>query len=201
MSILPRGLQNVIEGFGRLPGVGPRTAERYAGYLLRYEKNAALSIAEALDTLHASVKLCPRTFALINADEDESPLYRDPKRDRSLVAVVSDYFDMVAIEKANLFKGTYHVLGGLISPIDNVGPEQLTIPALLRRIDEDNVTELILALNAGVEGDTTALYLQQQLTDKKVHLSRLARGIPVGLDLEYADHITLANALEGRQAF
>ena len=116
------------------------------------------------------------------------------------MAVVAEPFDVLALEKTNEFKGTYHVLGGLISPIDGVGPEQLHIGALIKRVKEDNVKEIILATNAGVEGESTALYIQQQLDGTDVTISRLARGLPVGVDLEYADQITLSRALEGRQA-
>ena len=130
-----------------------------------------------------------------------SPLYSDPKRDRQLVAVVEEPLDIVALERTGQFHGTYHVLGGTISPIDGVGPEQLHIPELLQRLRDDNVEEVIIATNASVEGESTALFIQRQI--KESHLvtkvSRLARGIPVGVDLEYADQITLGHALEGRR--
>jgi recombination protein RecR len=141
------------------------------------------------------------TFALIDADETVSPLYSDPTRDKTVVAVVEEPLDIVALERTNQFKGTYHVLGGAISPIDGVGPEQLHIPELLERIKNDNVQELIIATNASVEGESTALFLQKYVRDNGVDItmSRLARGIPVGVDLEYADQITLSHALEGRR--
>lgn len=199
MAVLPAGLQRVIEAFSALPGVGPRTAERYAAFALRHDDGLAEDLATALSNLRSSVKHCPVTNALIDAKDKLSPLYTDPKRNKAIVAVVADFFDMVALEKTGLFHGTYHVLGGLISPIDNISPEELHIKELIKRIDDDKVKELILAFNAGVEGETTALYLQQQLGTRKVKLSRLARGLPIGLDLEYADHITLGRALEGRQ--
>jgi recombination protein RecR len=128
-----------------------------------------------------------------------SPLYTDPERDKTIVAVVAEPFDVVALEKTAHFKGTYHVLGGLVSPIDGIGPENLHITELIRRIDEDAVEELILATNASVEGESTAMYIQQQLQGKKVKITRLARGLSVGVDLEYADQLTLTRALEGRQ--
>jgi recombination protein RecR len=138
---------------------------------------------------------------LIQADEDLSPLYKNPKRDKTVVAVVADPFDIVALEKTHSFSGTYHVLGGLVSPIDNIGPDQLHINELIKRVDDDHVKELILATNASVEGESTALLIMQQLADKDVKITRLARGLPVGIDLEYADQITLKRALEGRQTF
>ena len=128
-----------------------------------------------------------------------SDLYTDPRRDKKLIAVVAEPFDIVALEKTNLFNGTYHVLGGLVSPIDDIGPEQLHIKELVKRIDDDKVEEIILATNASVEGESTALYIQQQIGERKVKISRLARGLSVGVDLEYADQITLGRALEGRQ--
>ncbi len=198
---LPKALQEVIEELGRLPGVGSRTAERYAYFLLRGDQKKAKQLADAITTLHASVKLCPKTFTLIDKNEDISPLYTDLSRDKKLVAVVEEPFDVMALERTGQFKGTYHVLGGAISPIDGVGPEELHIPELIGRLKEDKVKEVILATNASVEGESTALFLQKQIQEAKLKLkiSRLARGIPVGIDLEYADQITLSHALEGRR--
>lgn len=190
----------MIEALGSLPGVGPRTAERYAYYLLRSDPARAQVLSEALSSLHNGVGYCPRTFALIEKGQKLSPLYTDPKRDKTVVAVVADPFDIVAIEKTSSFRGTYHVLGGLISPIEGISPEQLHIAELIKRIDEDGVKELILATNASVEGESTALLISQEIGKRKLKITRLARGLPVGLDLEYADQITLTRALEGRQA-
>jgi recombination protein RecR len=148
---------------------------------------------------HSGVRYCPKTFALIAADQEVSPLYADPRRDRTVVAVVAEPLDIVALEKTNSFHGTYHVLGGLVSPIDGIGPEQLHVRELVDRIDEDDIQEIILATNASVEGESTALYIQQQIGDRDVKVTRLARGLPIGVDLEYADQITLSRALEGRQ--
>ncbi len=199
MQILPSALIAVIEELGRLPGVGPRTAERYAYHLLRSDSHQAQTMAASVAALHSNVGQCQKTFALVEADQELSPLYTDSSRNKKLIAVVEEPLDIVALERTGQFKGTYHVLGGAISPIDDIGPEQLHIPELLQRIDEDQVEELILAMNASVEGESTALYLQKQLADKKVKITRLARGLPVGVDLEYADQITLSHALEGRQ--
>jgi recombination protein RecR len=199
-SVIPKPLLDVIEALEQLPGVGPRTAERYAYFLFKTSKDKALNISGVLEKLHANVKYCPRTFALIEASDELSPLYTDSKRNKQVVAVVADPFDVVALEKTNSFRGTYHVLGGLVSPIDNVSPQQLHIAELLKRIDEDKVKELILATNASVEGESTALLVMQEVGDRPVKITRLARGLPVGVDLEYADQITLTRALEGRQA-
>jgi len=200
MQILPPALTDVIEALGRLPGVGPRTAERYAYYLVRTDPTRAHSLANALTKLHSGIGVCKKTFALVPAGQDLSDLYTDPRRDKTTIAVVAEPFDIVALEKTGQFHGTYHVLGGLVSPIDGIGPEQLHIEELIQRIDEDDVEEIILATNASVEGESTALYIQQQIGDRPVRVTRLARGLPIGVDLEYADQITLGRALEGRQA-
>ncbi|HSX37043.1 MAG TPA: recombination mediator RecR [Patescibacteria group bacterium] len=199
MNILPPALTDLIDAFGLLPGVGPRTAERYAYYLARRDAGSSHKLAEALHSLLGGIGYCKKTFALVPAGQDLSDLYTDPRRDKKIVAVVAEPFDLVALEKTGQFHGTYHVLGGLVSPIDGIGPEQLHIKELVKRIDEDKVKEVILATNASVEGESTALYIQQQIgPSRKVKITRLARGLPIGVDLEYADQITLSRALEGR---
>ncbi|OGL30274.1 recombination protein RecR [Candidatus Saccharibacteria bacterium RIFCSPHIGHO2_02_FULL_47_12] len=198
MNVLPKALNELIEALGNLPGVGPRTAERYAYFLLKSEPNKAGQLSDALGKLHSGIDYCQKTFALIEKGQKLSPLYTNPSRDKSMVAVVADPFDILALEKTGGFRGTYHVLGGLISPIDGIEPEQLHINELVKRIDEDDVKEIILATNASVEGESTALYIQQQIGNRKVKITRLARGLPIGVDLEYADQITLGRALEGR---
>ncbi len=199
MHVLPPALTTVIEALGKLPGVGSRTAERYAYYLVRADPGKSHGLADALTALHGGIGYCKRTFALVPAGQDLSDLYTDPRRDKKTIAVVAEPFDIVALEKTNEFHGTYHVLGGLVSPIDGIGPEQLHIGELVARIDEDEVIEVILATNASVEGESTALFIQQQIGDRPVKITRLARGLPIGVDLEYADLITLGRALEGRQ--
>ncbi|RKV93849.1 MAG: recombination protein RecR [Candidatus Saccharimonas sp.] len=201
IDILPKALTALIDDFGNLPGVGPRTAERYAYAVLRRNPKSAKQLAYSLDRLHDQVKTCPKTFALIDADDDISPLYTDQNRNRKLVCVVEEPLDIVALERTGQFTGTYHVLGGVISPIDNIGPEQLHIPELIERIKNDDVQEIIIATNASVEGESTALFLQRYIQEAGLNItvSRLARGIPVGVDLEYADQITLTHALEGRK--
>ena len=202
-QILPEALLDSIENLGKLPNVGSRTAERYAYYLLKNDANISAKIAESLLNLHKNVKSCPVTFALISADEEVSPLYADPARDKKTIAVVEEPLDIIALEKTKQFNGTYHVLGGAISPIDGVGPEQLHFKELLARVQNDEVREIIIATNASVEGESTALYLQRFLRENGCNdliISRLARGIPAGVDLEYADQITLSHALEGRRS-
>ena len=198
--MLPKALTNVIDALGSLPGVGPRTAERYAYYLFKSNSKVSDNIAEALKSLHTGVKSCPVTFALIDADEDVSPLYDDPERDKTTVMVVEEPLDIYALEATHAFKGTYHVLGGAISPIDGVTPEQLHIGELIKRANNDNVKEIIIATNPSVEGESTALYLEKLLHEQnpELKLTRLARGLPLGVDLSYADQITLSAALENR---
>lgn len=198
-SIVPEALTDLIDAFAQLPGVGMRTAERYAYFIFKSDSHKAGVLSKALEDLHVGIAVCPKTFALMEPGLEYSPLYTDHKRDKTIVAVVADPFDIVALEKTNSYKGTYHVLGGLLSPIDGVGPDQLRIKELVSRIDSDAVKELILATNASVEGESTALLLTQQIGDRPLKITRLARGLPVGVDLEYADLITLTRALEGRQ--
>lgn len=198
--MLPRALQQVIEALTLLPGVGTRTAERYAYYLFRADPQVAANIAQALAALHAGVKSCPVTFALIDADEEVSEFYSDPARDKATVLVVEEPLDIYAIEQTHDYKGTYHVLGGALSPIDGVTPEQLHIGELISRVNKDNVREVIVATNPSVEGESTALLLEKTLREQypELKITRLARGLPLGVDLSYADQITLSAALENR---
>ncbi len=198
--MLPKALSTAIEALSHLPGVGPRTAERYAYYLFRANEKISETIAEALSELHSGVKTCPVTFALIDADEEVSEFYDNPERDKQTVLVVEEPLDIYAIEQTKGYKGTYHVLGGAISPIDGVGPEQLHIGELIKRVNNDNVKEVIIATNPSVEGESTALLLEKLLHEQnpELKLTRLARGLPLGVDLSYADQITLSAALENR---
>ncbi len=198
--MLPSALENAIDALSRLPGVGPRTAERYAYYLFRSNPQISKSIADSLLNLHDKVKSCPITFALIDEDEDVSPFYDNPDRDKTTVLVVEEPLDIYAIEQTNTYKGTYHVLGGAISPIDGITPDQLHIGELIKRVNKDNVKEVIIATNPSVEGESTALLLEKLLHEQNpdLKLTRLARGLPLGVDLSYADQITLSAALENR---
>lgn len=198
--MLPKALENAIEALSRLPGVGPRTAERYAYYLFKSNPTISDNISEALKNLHSGVKSCPITFALIDQDDEVSPYYADPSRDKSTILVVEEPLDIYAIEQTKAYKGTYHVLGGALSPIDGITPEQLHIGELIKRVNDDNAKEVIIATNPSVEGESTALLLDKMLREQNPNLkiTRLARGLPLGVDLSYADQITLSAALENR---
>ncbi len=197
--MLPKALQELISAISGLPGVGPRTAERYAYFLYQNDTGTGEKLASAIKNVKQDVKLCPRTFAFIDKDEEMSKLYSDPGRDRKTIVVVADPFDVIAIEKTSSYRGTYHVLGGLISPIDGITPESLRMKELKKRTTEDKVKEIIIATNASVEGETTAHYISNLLEGSKVKITRLAQGLPIGLDIGYADQITLSKALEGRR--
>lgn len=198
--MLPQALSDAIEALGHLPGVGARTAERYAYFLFKNSPRVAKDIAVTLASLHDGVKSCPVTFALINISDEVSEFYSDPERDKSTILVVEEPLDIYTIEQTKGYHGTYHVLGGAISPIDGITPDQLHIKELLARIEPDNVKEIIIATNPSVEGESTALLLQKMLHEKypDVKVTRLARGLPLGIDLSYADQITLSAALENR---
>ena len=198
--MLPKALTDTIEALGHLPGVGARTAERYAYFLFRANPRISASIAETLSLLHSGVKTCPKTFALIDSDQELSPLYSDEARDKTSVLVVEEPLDIYSIENTKQYSGTYHVLGGAVSPIDGITPDQLHIRELIARIAEDSVTEVIIATNPSVEGESTALLLQKLLQEKypNLKITRLARGLPLGIDLSYADQITLSAALSNR---
>lgn len=199
MQLLPKSVVELIEQFSRLPGVGPRTAERLTFFLLRGDKTAADRLGQAVLDLHESVRQCQVCHNL--TESDLCAVCNDDRRDARLIAVVEEPLDVIALEKTGLYQGLYHVLGGVISPMDGIGPDNLQIASLIRRIEAGNVEELILATNPSTEGETTAMYIRRQLEQQSITLTRLARGLPVGGDLEYADQITLGRALQGRQAF
>lgn len=198
--MLPSALEQAIEALGTLPGVGPRSAERYAYFLFRSSPKLCDNIASSLKNLHSGVKSCPVTFALIDASENISPLYDNPARDKTTVLVVEEPLDIYAIENTHAYKGTYHVLGGAVSPIDGITPDKLHIKELISRVEKDGVLEVIIATNPSIEGESTALLLQKLLGEKyeDLKITRLARGLPLGVDLSYADQITLSAALENR---
>lgn len=198
--MLPKALTDAIEALGHLPGVGSRTAERYAYFLFRSNPRISEQIAETLNNLHSGVKSCPKTFALIDADREVSEFYDDDSRDKAVILVVEEPLDIYAIEATRQFHGTYHVLGGAISPIDGITPDQLHIKELLSRVKDDKAKEVIIATNPSVEGESTALLLQKLLVEKypELKITRLARGLPLGVDLSYADQITLSAALQNR---
>ena len=196
-SVLPRSVQKLIDEFARLPGIGPKSASRLTFYLLRATDNQALDLSTALHELKERTRLCSVCFNI--TEDDPCPICDDDARDARLLCVVEEPLDVLAIERSRAFNGRYHVLHGAISPVEGIGPEDLRVGELVQRVAAGDFRELILATNPTLEGESTALYLQRRLTDHKVRLTRLARGLPVGGDLEYTDEITLGRAFEGRQ--
>ena len=194
-------VQDLIDELGRLPGVGPKSAQRIAFYLLKAPSEDALRLAQAITVVKESVSWCRRCFNVAEGigDSIECELCLDTRRDSSIVCVVEEPRDIVAVEKTREYRGRYHVLQGAISPIDGVGPEQLRIRELLGRIEREAVAEVILCTNPNIEGDATAMYLAALLRPLGVKVTRIASGLPVGGDLEYADELTLGRALEGRR--
>jgi recombination protein RecR len=190
-------IQDLVDELGRLPGVGPKSAQRIAFYLLRVPKEDALRLARSIVEVKERTRLCARCF---NVGEGELCLVcSDARRDGSVVCVVEDPRDVVAVERTREFRGLYHVLGGALNPIEGVGPDQLRVRELLRRIEDEQVTEVILCTNPNIEGDATSIYLARLLGPLQVRVTRVASGLPVGGDLEYADALTLGRALEGRR--
>ena len=197
--LLPEPLQNLITAFERLPGIGPKSASRLAFFLLRAPEDVAQSLADALSTLKAETDLCQECFNITLAGRELCEVCDSPERDRSILCVVEEPLDVIALERLDAYRGRYHVLHGVLSPIEGIGPEDIKIKPLIERVAAGGVSEIILATNPSMEGDATALYLRQHLLPYGVHLTRLARGLPVGGDLEYADQNTLLRALSGRQ--
>jgi recombination protein RecR len=191
-------VQDLIDELGRLPGVGPKSAQRIAFHLLQAEEPDVRRLAEVLVEVKARVKFCSICFNV--SEEEQCRICRDPRRDQTVLCVVEEYKDVVAIERTREFKGRYHVLGGAISPIDGIGPEQLKVRELMIRLADGTVTELILATDPNLEGEATATYLTRMLKDLDLTVTRLASGLPVGGDLEYADEVTLGRALAGRRS-
>ena len=189
-------LANLIDWFNRLPGVGKKSAQRLAYYVLSMPEDDAAAFAGAILDAHKKIHRCAKCCNL--TDEELCPICQSPKRDKATVCVVESPKDVAALEKTQEYSALYHVLHGVISPLNGVGPDQLTIKELVKRVNEDDVKEVIMATNATAEGETTAVYISRLLKPLGVKVTRLAYGIPVGGDLEYADEVTLARALEGR---
>jgi recombination protein RecR len=187
----------LIEQFARLPGIGPKSAQRLTYYLLRMPEAVSLELAEAIGQMKRSVQFC--SLCLNITDQDVCAICRSETRDRSTICVVEEPLDVLALERTRGFRGVYHVLHGAISPMDGVGPDDLKIKELLQRLESAETAEVILATNPSLEGDATALYLTRLLRPIGIRVTRIARGLPVGGDLEYADEVTLAQALEGRR--
>jgi len=199
MAILPAPLQNLINALSRLPGIGPKTASRLAFFLLRAPDDLSGQLAQALTELKSATDTCSVCFNITLAGQEVCDICANPQRADGTICVVEEPMDVLALERTGGFNGRYHVLQGVLSPIEGVGPDDLKIHALLERVRSGEAKEIILATNPSMEGDATALYLRQQLLNMGVRVTRLARGLPVGGDLEYADQNTLLRALSGRQ--
>ena len=191
-------IQDLIDALGRLPGIGPKSAQRIAFHILQSESEAALNLVEAIRTVREKVKFCTQCGNV--SEEAECKICKDPRRDSSFICVVEESKDVNAIERTREFRGKYHVLGGAISPIDGIGPDQLRIRELMARLSDSQITEVILATDPNLEGEATATYLARLIKPLGIKVSRLASGLPVGGDLEYADEVTLGRAFEGRRA-
>ncbi len=196
-SAFPPALERLIRNFSRLPGIGEKTATRLALQVLRWPREQAAEFAESVAVLHDKIQLCSVCFTF--SEQDPCPVCADPKRDSSKICVVEDPGDLLAMEKAGAFGGLYHVLHGVLAPMDGIGPDQLKIGELLRRIEETSGdVEVILATSSTAAGEATASFLSDILSEKGIRVSRIACGIPVGMDLKYADRMTLQRALEAR---
>ena len=192
-------IQDLIDELGRLPGVGPKSAQRIAFHIIQSDRVDVTRLAEVLKTVKERVKFCITCGNI--SEEDLCKICRDPRRDKTSICVVEESKDVLAIEKTREFKGSYHVLGGAISPIDGVGPENLRIKELMSRLAETTIGEIIIATDPNLEGEATATYLTRLIKPLGIKVSRLASGLPVGGDLEYADEITLGRAFEGRRSY
>jgi len=197
MGVYAGPVQDLIDELGRLPGVGPKSAQRIAFHLLKLPKQDALRLARSITEVKDRVAFCTRCFNI--AEGDECGICADDRRDATVICVVEEPRDIVAVEKTGEFKGRYHVLQGALSPIEGIGPDQLRVKELLARLDDEGVQEIILCTNPNIEGETTAMYIGRLLKPLGLTVTRIASGLPVGGDLEYADELTLGRALEGRR--
>jgi len=199
MQVLPQPVNDLIAAFSRLPGIGPKTASRLTFYLLRSSDEVSRQLSEALVALKSATGQCKNCFNITLANQELCDICADSRRDNGLICVVEEPLDVLVLEQTGGLQGRYHVLHGVLSPIEGVGPDDLKIKPLLERVKSGEVKEVILATNPSMEGDATALYLRQQIMPLGIRVTRLARGLPVGGDLEYADQNTLLRALAGRQ--
>lgn len=197
METTPQPVLRLIEALSRLPGIGPKSASRLTYYLLRSQSDEATELAEALKELRERTQFCSTCFNI--TEESPCPICKSDERDRDAICVVEEPLDVMAIERTREYHGLYHVLHGVISPMDGIGPEDLRIRELIDRVEMGTVKEIILATNPSLEGENTAMYIQRKISKPSIKITRLARGLPMGGDLEYADEVTLARALEGRR--
>lgn len=198
MPLVPEAVERLVTEFGRLPGIGPKTAQRLAFHCLRTSPEMTERLGVTLQRLHQMVRPCTRCFFI--AEDELCAVCSDPRRDQSLVCVVEEALDVVAVERSGEFRGLYHVLGGALSPMDGIGPDELRIAELVRRVAGGGVQEVVVATDPDVEGEATAFYLGERLASLGVTVSRLAHGLPAGADLEYADELTVARAFAGRRS-
>ena len=199
MRVLPKAVERLIEAFARLPSIGPKTASRLTYYFLRVPKEESLELAEALMGLRSETAFCSRCFNITNIKVDPCEICGDESREDKVLCVVEEPLDVLAIERTGRFLGRYHVLHGALAPVEGIGPENLRIEELVSRIEAGGIEELILATNPTLEGEATVMYLKRRLDGMPLRMTRLARGLPSGGDLEYADSNTLSQALDGRQ--
>lgn len=198
MRLVPLPVERLIEAFARLPGIGPKTASRLTFYLLRSAEGESLELAQALQDMRQGTDFCSNCFNITSTGIDPCNLCQDESRDAELICVVEEPLDVIALEKTSRFRGRYHVLHGAISPVEGVGPEDLRIDELIIRLKEQDFKEVILAMNPTMEGEATALFLKRRMEGLSLRITRLARGLPSGGDLEYADANTLSQAIDGR---
>jgi recombination protein RecR len=205
MNTLPKPLARLIESFEKLPGIGPKTAQRLSFYLLHIPQEDLEQFADHLRDLKANTVLC--SICKNVAEKDPCPICANPSRDQSIICVVEQPTDVISLEKTSKFSGLYHVLHGVIDPLNNIGPDEIYIADLIKRLQTNEVTEVILAMNPNMEGEATSMYLTRQIqnslmvTHNQIKITRLAHGLPVGADIEYADEVTLSRALEGRREY
>lgn len=197
--ILPEPIQNLINALERLPGIGPKSASRLAFYFLRADESLSEELAEALSGIKQKIAYCSECFNITEAGQEHCEICENPKRDGSIICVLEDALDVLALERMGAYQGKYHVLQGVLNPIEGIGPDEIKIRPLIERVARGGVREVILGTNPSMEGDATALYISQRLAPLSVSVTRLARGLPMGGDLEYADQSTLLRALQGRQ--
>ena len=199
MQIIPNSIQDLIDEFAKLPGIGPKTAQRLTFYLLRKPDKSSEDLGKAAEGLKKGIRFC--SVCCNFTDNDVCSICSDNSRDKSIVCLVGEPLDVVALEKSGAYRGQYHVLGGVISPVEGIGPDDLFIAQLMTRLKSGDIKELIIATNPNLEGEATALYIQKMVQPIGIQITSIARGLPVGGDLEYADEITLSRALEGRRDY
>ena len=197
MALYIKSVENLINEFRKLPGIGPKSAKRIVFYLLKLPNSDVTKLSQALIEMKEKVKICKSCYNL--TEEDVCSICKDQSRDKKKICIVEEVSDLIIIEKTGEYRGRYHILGGLLSPIENIGPKEIRIPRLLERIKEDDTEEVIMALNPTVEGESTAMYLKKILSPLGVKVTKLASGLPVGGDLEYADEVTIGRAISDRR--